>query len=75
VATTAVLCRSRKAVPLSEDHTTSDKAEQARVVSEGGFMEHDGEGFRVGGELAVTRAFGDVMPGRGLPRTPAPQAW
>ena len=69
----AVLCRDRKAIALSVDHNTSSAAEQARVISEGGYLASDGEDLRVGGELSVTRAFGDygrVEKVRGISAVP-----
>jgi hypothetical protein len=69
----AVLCCARKAVPLSADHNTSSKAEQDRVIADGGFLASDGEDLRVGGELSVTRSFGDygrVEKVRGLSADP-----
>jgi len=58
----AVLCRKRKAVPLSSDQNTTDQAEQKRVVKDGGYIASDGEELRVGGVLCVTRAVGDYDP-------------
>lgn len=55
----AVLCRKRKALPLSEDQNTSSVSEQERVVKDGGYIMSDGEDDRVGGVLCVTRAVGD----------------
>lgn len=40
---------------LSYDHKATDKAEQDRVKREGGIIMDE----RVGGALAITRAFGD----------------
>ena len=58
-----VLCRNRRAISLSEDHCTSCAKEQARIeATRGAFLEHDGELYRVGGLLSVTRALGDHEP-------------
>jgi hypothetical protein len=54
----------RKAVGLSVDQDTTCELEQERVVSEGGYIVSDGEDFRVGGVLCVTRALGDYDPDR-----------
>lgn len=53
--TRAVLSRNGSAERLSYDHRGTDAAEIERVKSVGGFV-LDG---RVGGTLAITRAFGD----------------
>lgn len=49
----------RKAIALCIDQNTESESEQERVVSDGGFIVSDGEDFRVGGILCVTRALGD----------------
>lgn len=53
----AVLGRASGAIRLSYDHKGTDKAEQKRVESCGGFVLNG----RVSGMLAVTRALGDHM--------------
>lgn len=50
-----VLSRSKKAVPLSEDHKPDDMEERKRIYAANGFVE-DG---RVNGMLALSRALGD----------------
>jgi serine/threonine protein phosphatase PrpC len=49
-------------VPLSFDHTPSRPDEASRVVSAGGTVSSKVPGGkpRVGGELEVSRSFGDV---------------
>ena len=39
----AVLCRDRKAVELSKDHSTKDEAERARIKEDGGVCAFDGD--------------------------------
>lgn len=51
----AVLCRKGTAVNLSLDHKASRPDEVARINKNDGIIEFS----RVGGRLAVTRAFGD----------------
>lgn len=51
-----VLCRSGQATPLSMDHKPSRDDEAARIKAAGGFVINR----RVMGELAVSRAFGDI---------------
>jgi len=51
----AVLCRSREAVALSEDHKPDNKIELDRIVKAGGFVANS----RVNGSLALSRALGD----------------
>lgn len=53
--TRAVLCWNGQAERLSCDHRPSDPNEVARIKAQGGIV-FDG---RVGGSLAITRAFGD----------------
>ncbi len=53
-----VLSRSGTAVGLSEDHKATREDEKKRVQQAGGSVDHKG---RVGGDLAVSRAFGDIM--------------
>ena len=55
----------RKAVGLCVDQNTESESEQERVVKDGGFIEWDGEDYRVGGILCVTRALGDYDVKRG----------
>ncbi|GBG63391.1 hypothetical protein CBR_g38013 [Chara braunii] len=55
-----VLCRKGKAHPLSTDHKPSKLEEQKRIKDAGGVIMWAGT-WRVGGVLAVTRAFGDKM--------------
>ena len=47
---------------LTKDHSPSNPAEVARVQAEGGFIRNG----RVGGGLAITRAFGDEAVGQGV---------
>lgn len=54
----AVLCRGGKAVALTVDHKPNNKEERARIENAGGVVVWAGT-WRVGGVLAVSRAFGD----------------
>eukprot|EP00195_Chlamydomonas_chlamydogama_P006956 CAMPEP_0202890740 /NCGR_PEP_ID=MMETSP1392-20130828/1052_1 /ASSEMBLY_ACC=CAM_ASM_000868 /TAXON_ID=225041 /ORGANISM="Chlamydomonas chlamydogama, Strain SAG 11-48b" /LENGTH=238 /DNA_ID=CAMNT_0049574365 /DNA_START=401 /DNA_END=1117 /DNA_ORIENTATION=- len=54
----AVLCRGGKAVAMSVDHKPNAKEERQRIESAGGVVVWAGT-WRVGGVLAVSRAFGD----------------
>ena len=51
----AIICRKGRAIDLSQDHKASLHSEINRVKLKGGFV----MGGRVGGRLAITRAFGD----------------
>ena len=53
-----VLCRGGELIELTTDHTPASPGERQRVLREGGTV----EGERLGGNLSVTRAFGDVEP-------------
>jgi protein phosphatase 1G len=50
-----VLCRSGKAVPLSEDHKPDCPIEESRIKKAGGVITMG----RVNGGLNLTRSFGD----------------
>ena len=66
--TRAVVSRSGKAERLSYDHRATDFAEQDRIKFEGGVVVND----RVGGSLAITRAFGDhSLRKQGVVSTPS----
>lgn len=55
-----IINNNKKAVPISEDHKPSDKAEYDRIVKLGGRVIIDPYGTaRVNGTLAVSRAVGD----------------
>eukprot|EP00891_Asterochloris_glomerata_P003136 jgi/Astpho2/3136/Aster-03419 len=56
----AVLSRNGQAVPLSEDHKPNRIDERQRIESAGGVVVWAGT-WRVGGVLAVSRAFGDRL--------------
>lgn len=57
----AVLCRSGKAIALSEDHKPNDPRERKRITNGGGTVENCGPGqFRVNGNLNLSRALGDL---------------
>lgn len=56
----AVLSRNGKAVPLSIDHKPNRQDERQRIEDLGGAVVWAGT-WRVGGVLAVSRAFGDRM--------------
>jgi protein phosphatase 1L len=56
----AVLSRSGKAYPMSEDHKPNRADERQRIEEAGGVVVWAGT-WRVGGVLAVSRAFGDRL--------------
>ena len=60
----AVLCSGGAAVPLSADHTCAREDERARIRAAGGSVVKS----RLGGVLAVSRAFGDAEHKRGRGR-------
>lgn len=57
----AVLCRSGKAIIMSEDHRPTLDQERLRIEAAGGYVEQasDDHDPRVNGDLAVSRALGD----------------
>ncbi|KAL7585921.1 probable protein phosphatase 2C 75 [Lactuca sativa] len=55
----AVLSRSGKAVPLSFDHKSDREDERERIEASGGRILFAGNGARVEGVLAMSRAIGD----------------
>ncbi|KAL2894083.1 putative protein phosphatase 2C 11 [Bienertia sinuspersici] len=55
-----VACRGGSAVPLSIDHKPDRSDERQRIEDAGGFVIWAGT-WRVGGVLAVSRAFGDKL--------------
>ncbi|XP_052201924.1 probable protein phosphatase 2C 11 isoform X1 [Diospyros lotus] len=55
-----VACRAGSAVPLSVDHKPDRSDERERIEQAGGFIIWAGT-WRVGGVLAVSRAFGDKL--------------
>mmetsp|Transcript_13770 Transcript_13770/g.36925 ORF Transcript_13770/g.36925 Transcript_13770/m.36925 type:complete len:267 (-) Transcript_13770:800-1600(-) len=57
----AVLCRSGKAVALTEDHKPEDAAERKRIEALGGFVSERGYCMRVQGVLAMSRALGNRL--------------
>ncbi|RWR75265.1 Protein phosphatase 2C PP2C-like domain-containing protein [Cinnamomum micranthum f. kanehirae] len=54
----AVICRNGKAIAVSRDHKPDQTDERQRIEDAGGFVMWAGT-WRVGGVLAVSRAFGD----------------
>jgi protein phosphatase 1L len=56
----AVICRDGTAVPLSTDHKPNRTDERQRIEDAGGVVMWVGT-WRVGGVLAVSRAFGDRL--------------
>jgi len=56
----AVICRNGKAVALSDDHKPNRTDERQRIEDAGGVVMWSGT-WRVGGVLAVSRAFGDRL--------------
>ncbi|KAG8389781.1 hypothetical protein BUALT_Bualt01G0014200 [Buddleja alternifolia] len=55
-----VACRAGSAIPLSVDHKPDRSDERERIEQAGGFILWAGT-WRVGGVLAVSRAFGDKL--------------
>jgi serine/threonine protein phosphatase PrpC len=55
-----VLCRDKKAVRLTEDHKPDRVDELARIEEAGGEVIFRGNCFRVSGDLAMSRSFGDL---------------
>uniref|UniRef100_A0A1D1Y2H2 protein-serine/threonine phosphatase n=1 Tax=Anthurium amnicola TaxID=1678845 RepID=A0A1D1Y2H2_9ARAE len=55
-----VACRAGSAIPLSIDHKPDRSDERQRIENAGGFVIWAGT-WRVGGVLAVSRAFGDKL--------------
>ncbi|TQD81514.1 hypothetical protein C1H46_032957 [Malus baccata] len=55
-----VISRAGKAIALSEDHKPNRSDERKRIESAGGFVMWTGT-WRVGGVLAMSRAFGNRM--------------
>ena len=55
-----VACRAGPAIPLSTDHKPDRSDERQRIEDAGGFVIWAGT-WRVGGVLAVSRAFGDKL--------------
>ncbi|XP_062149119.1 probable protein phosphatase 2C 76 [Alnus glutinosa] len=56
----AVISKAGKAIPLSEDHKPNRSDERKRIESAGGIVMWAGT-WRVGGVLAMSRAFGNRM--------------
>jgi protein phosphatase 1G len=60
----AVLCRTGRAVALSEDHKPNDDREKERILKAGGTVEESQGGsrthYRVNGNLNLSRAIGDL---------------
>ncbi|GFS44666.1 HOPW1-1-interacting 2 [Actinidia rufa] len=54
----AVICRGERAIAVSRDHKPDQTDERQRIEEAGGFVMWAGT-WRVGGVLAVSRAFGD----------------
>lgn len=65
----AVLSRGGKAFPLSVDHKPNRQDERTRIENAGGVVVWAGT-WRVGGVLAVSRAFGDRLLKRYVVATP-----
>ncbi|MED6151404.1 putative protein phosphatase 2C 59 [Stylosanthes scabra] len=55
-----VICRGGKAIAVSRDHKPDQTDERQRIEDAGGFVMWAGT-WRVGGVLAVSRAFGDRL--------------
>ncbi|GJN39234.1 hypothetical protein PR202_gb28339 [Eleusine coracana subsp. coracana] len=56
----AVICRGGDAIAVSRDHKPDQSDERQRIEDAGGFVMWAGT-WRVGGVLAVSRAFGDKL--------------
>ncbi|KAL5213452.1 hypothetical protein ABZP36_024299 [Zizania latifolia] len=56
----AVVCRGGSAIAVSRDHKPDQSDERQRIEEAGGFVMWAGT-WRVGGVLAVSRAFGDKL--------------
>jgi len=56
----AIISKAGKAIPLSEDHKPNRSDERKRIESAGGIVMWAGT-WRVGGVLAMSRAFGNRM--------------
>ncbi|XP_010519628.1 PREDICTED: probable protein phosphatase 2C 69 isoform X2 [Tarenaya hassleriana] len=56
----AVICRGGNAIAVSRDHKPDQTDERERIENAGGFVMWAGT-WRVGGVLAVSRAFGDRL--------------
>ncbi|KAL9263613.1 putative protein phosphatase 2C 59 [Drosera capensis] len=56
----AVICRGGEAIAVSRDHKPDQNDERERIENAGGFVMWAGT-WRVGGVLAVSRAFGDKL--------------
>ncbi|KAF9616309.1 hypothetical protein IFM89_029085 [Coptis chinensis] len=56
----AVICRGGNAIAVSRDHKPDQTDERQRIEDAGGFVMWAGT-WRVGGVLAVSRAFGDKL--------------
>jgi len=56
----AIICREGNAIPVSKDHKPDQTDERQRIEGAGGFVMWAGT-WRVGGVLAVSRAFGDKL--------------
>ncbi|GLT85198.1 hypothetical protein SLE2022_033940 [Rubroshorea leprosula] len=56
----AVICRGGNAIAVSRDHKPDQSDERQRIENAGGFVMWAGT-WRVGGVLAVSRAFGDRL--------------
>ena len=56
----AVVCRGGDAIAVSRDHKPDQSDERQRIEDAGGFVMWAGT-WRVGGVLAVSRAFGDKL--------------
>ncbi|CAL8468810.1 g8351 [Coccomyxa elongata] len=65
----AVLSRGGRAIALSEDHKPNRSDERSRIEAAGGVVVWAGT-WRVGGVLAVSRAFGDRLLKRYVVATP-----
>uniref|UniRef100_A0A7N0TCR9 protein-serine/threonine phosphatase n=1 Tax=Kalanchoe fedtschenkoi TaxID=63787 RepID=A0A7N0TCR9_KALFE len=56
----AIICRGGEAIAVSRDHKPDQTDERQRIEDAGGFVMWAGK-WRVGGVLAVSRAFGDKL--------------
>ncbi|CAL9157435.1 unnamed protein product, partial [Musa hybrid cultivar] len=70
----AVISRGGKAFAVSKDHKPDQTDERRRIEDAGGFVMWAGT-WRVGGVLAVSRAFGDRLLKQFVVADPEIQAW
>ncbi|KAK9097824.1 hypothetical protein Syun_024869 [Stephania yunnanensis] len=70
----AVICRGGNAIAVSRDHKPDQSDERQRIEDAGGFVMWAGT-WRVGGVLAVSRAFGDRLLKQYVVADPEIKSW